>query len=114
MGSSAALAIDEKRLERFKKRSMDREKRQKMADIFSAMGDPTRLMILFYLAGGELCVCELENLLDMSQSAVSHQLRVLRNLRLAKHRRQGKQVFYSLEDRHIKELLSICRNHVGE
>ena len=114
MASCSVFSVDEKKLRRFKKHSAAKDKHQRMADIFSAMGDPTRLMILFYLADGELCVCELETLLGMSQSAVSHQLRVLRNLRLAKHRKEGKLVYYSLDDRHIKEMLSICRKHVGE
>lgn len=74
---------------------------QALSEIFKAMGDPTRIRILYALLQVELCVCDLAEVLEMSQSAISHQLRVLRNLRLVKFRREGKNVFYSLDDDHI-------------
>ncbi len=79
------------------------------AEMFKAMGDPSRLRILAALAavdGEELCVCAICDLLDVSQSAVSHQLRHLRNLRLVKARRQGKWMFYSLDDDHVRTLMA--------
>ena len=71
---------------------------QGLADTFSALGDPTRVRILDVLSHGELCVCDLAAVLGLSQSAVSHQLRLLRNIRLVKPRRDGRIVFYSLDD----------------
>src|SRR5687767_15481120 len=71
---------------------------QGLADTFSALGDPTRVRILDALSHGELCVCDLAAVLRLSQSAVSHQLRLLRGMRLVRPRREGRVVFYSLDD----------------
>lgn len=85
-----------------------------LADIFRALGDPTRVRILDVLSHGELCVCDLAAVLSLSQSAVSHQLRLLRGLRLVRTRRDGRMVFYALDDRHIVDLLRQGRRHVAE
>ena len=85
-----------------------------LAEIFRALGDPTRVRILGALSHGELCVCDLAALVRMSESAVSHQLRVLRNLRLVKPRREGRMVFYALDDRHIITLFRQGLRHVQE
>lgn len=85
-----------------------------LAETFRALGDPTRVRILDALSHGELCVCDLAALVGMSESAVSHQLRVLRNLRLVKPRRDGRMVFYSLDDRHIITLFRQGLRHVQE
>lgn len=85
-----------------------------MAEIFKAMGEPTRLRILWCLAEREMCVCDITAALSLSQSLVSHQLRILRQLKLVKHRREGKMVFYSLDDEHVKSLLQQAGDHVGE
>jgi len=85
---------------------------QSLSAIFKAFGDPTRLKILHCLKKAELCVCDLCFVLDMSQSAVSHQLRVLRNLRLVKHRKEGKNVYYSLDDDHIFKILAEGLEHI--
>jgi DNA-binding transcriptional ArsR family regulator len=85
-----------------------------LAEIFSAMGDPTRLRILFALANQELCVCDLAALLGVSVSAVSHQLRLLRGLRLVKFRREGRLAYYSLDDHHVSVLLEMGLEHVGD
>ncbi len=86
------------------------EKAQRMAEFFSLMGDANRLRILSVLAIRELCVCDLAGLIKMSESAVSHQLRVLRSMGLVNYRKQGRNVFYSLSDSHAlniyRELLS--------
>src|SRR6478735_210961 len=74
---------------------------QGLADTFNALGDPTRVRILDALSHGELCVCDLAAVLALSQSAVSHQLRLLRGLRLVRARREGRMVFYALDDRHV-------------
>ena len=85
-----------------------------IAETFRILGDPTRVRILDALAGGELCVCDIAGLVGMSESAVSHQLRLLRGMRLVCPRRAGRQVFYSLDDQHIVELLKLSVTHVQE
>ncbi len=85
-----------------------------LADTFSALGDPTRVRILDALSHGELCVCDLAAVLAVSQSAVSHQLRLLRGMRLVKPRRDGRVVFYSLDDQHIIAIFKQTLQHVEE
>ncbi len=85
-----------------------------LADTFSALGDPTRVRILDALSHGELCVCDLAAVLSLSQSAVSHQLRLLRGLRLVRPRRDGRVVFYSLDDQHIMSIFRQTLQHVEE
>jgi DNA-binding transcriptional ArsR family regulator len=87
---------------------------QGLADTFSALGDPTRVRILDVLSHGELCVCDLAAVLGLSQSAVSHQLRLLRGIRLVKPRREGRVVFYSLDDQHIISIFKQTLQHVEE
>ena len=87
---------------------------QALADTFSALGDPTRVRILDALSHGELCVCDLAAVLKLSQSAVSHQLRLLRGLRLVRPRRDGRIVFYSLDDQHIMAIFRQTLQHVEE
>lgn len=86
----------------------------RLAETFKAFGDPTRARIVYALSKDELCVCDLAGVLGMSVSAVSHQLRVLRGLRMVKFRRAGKIAFYSLDDRHVGELLAAGLEHVEE
>lgn len=83
-----------------------------MAEIFSAMGDPNRTMILMELARAERCVSDLATQLGVSESAVSQHLRLLRTLRLVRPRRQGRNVYYALDDEHVEALLKICLDHV--
>src|SRR5262245_66152528 len=85
-----------------------------LADTFRALGDPTRVRILDALSAGELCVCDIASLVGISESAVSHQLRLLRGMRLVRPRRAGRLVFYQLEDHHIIELLRLAHTHVEE
>jgi DNA-binding transcriptional ArsR family regulator len=87
---------------------------QALADTFSALGDPTRVRILDVLSHGELCVCDLAAVLKLSQSAVSHQLRLLRGLRLVRPRRDGRIVYYSLDDQHIMAIFRQTLQHVEE
>ena len=87
---------------------------QGLADTFSALGDPTRVRIVDALSHGELCVCDLAAVLGLSQSAVSHQLRLLRGIRLVKPRREGRIVFYSLDDQHIISIFKQTLQHVEE
>jgi DNA-binding transcriptional ArsR family regulator len=85
-----------------------------LAATFSVLGDPTRVRLLDALAQQEMCVCELAELVDSSESAVSHQLRLLRSLRLVRSRRSGRLVFYRLDDEHIRRLLDQGRRHIEE
>lgn len=82
-----------------------------LANLFSALSDPTRLRILSALRSGELCVCDLSSTLGMTQSAVSHQLRILRNLAIVKNRKSGRVVYYSLDDEHIADLFARGLEH---
>lgn len=85
-----------------------------LAETFRTLGDPTRLRILDALGQAELCVCDLAALLQLGESAVSHQLRLLRSLRLVRARREGRMVFYALDDEHITRLLGQGLEHVQE
>jgi len=84
-----------------------------LASLFDALSDPTRVRLLTVLMSGALCVCDLTAALGVSQSAVSHQLRLLRSLNLVRSRREGKMVWYSLDDDHVNDLLAIGFAHVG-
>lgn len=86
----------------------------KATQIFSALADSTRFKILASLAGGELCVCELQELCDVSQSAVSHQLRLLRDIDLVRARRDGKRAVYRLSDDHVLSMLKMGIEHASE
>jgi ArsR family transcriptional regulator, lead/cadmium/zinc/bismuth-responsive transcriptional repressor len=90
------------------------EKSQRMAEFFSLLGDPNRLRILSALATHELCVCDLAVAIKMTESAVSHQLRTLRAMRLVSYRRQGRKVFYSLKDSHVLNLYREVAEHLNE
>lgn len=85
-----------------------------IADTFRVLGDPTRIRILDALAGGERCVYDIATLVGISESAVSHQLRLMRGMRLVRARRLGRQVFYAVDDQHIVELLRLAITHAHE
>lgn len=85
-----------------------------LADFFRLFGDSTRLKILFSLDRGEMCVCDISATLGMTMSAVSHQLRILRDSNLIRSRREGRMVFYSLCDDHVKTILETALEHIGE
>lgn len=90
------------------------EKAQRMAEFFSFLGDANRLRILSFLATKELCVSDLAAALEMSESAVSHQLRNLRTMRLVSYRKQGRNVFYRLHDNHVFHLYQAVAEHLDE
>ena len=92
----------------------DKEKTRDMSEIFKVLSDPTRLNIVIALSKEELCVCDIAALLSMTDSAISHQLRLLKNLRLVKYSRKGKMAYYSVDDEHIEDLLRIAVRHVSE
>ena len=85
-----------------------------LAETFRVLGDPTRVRILDALSAGELCVCDIASLVGISESAVSHQLRLLRGMRLVRPRRAGRLVYYAVDDQHILELLKQALTHVEE
>ena len=85
-----------------------------LAELFKIFGDSTRIRILYVLFESEMCVCDIAQLLSLSQSAVSHQLRLLKQSRLVKSRRDGKTVFYSLADDHVRMIIDQGKEHVEE
>lgn len=85
-----------------------------LADFYKVFGDATRVKILCVLLESEMCVCDLAELLGMTQSAISHQLRVLKQMKLVKNRREGKTVYYSLADGHIQTIISQGMEHIQE
>lgn len=85
-----------------------------LAELFKVFGDSTRIKILYVLSRSEMCVCDIAELLTMSQSAISHQLRVLKQTQLVKYRRAGKTVFYSLADSHVTTILNQGLEHIEE
>ena len=85
-----------------------------LAELFKVFGDSTRIKILWALVEAEMCVCDIAVLLNMTQSSISHQLRVLKQARLVKNRKEGKIVFYSLEDEHIKQIFDQGLIHINE
>ena len=85
-----------------------------LAELFKIFGDSTRIKILYVLFEAEMCVCDIAQLLNMTQSAISHQLRALKQSKLVKYRREGKTVFYSLADDHVRSILDQGMEHVAE
>ena len=85
-----------------------------LAKVYKLLGDPTRLRTLIALKDGEMCVCDLASFLGVSESAVSHHLRRLRDLLLVKNRRDGQVLYYSLDDVHVENLLDACLDHIHE
>lgn len=85
-----------------------------LAELFKVFGDSTRIRILYVLFEAEVCVCDLAQVLNMTQSAISHQLRILKNSKLVKFRREGKSVFYSLADDHVRTIIAQGKEHIEE
>jgi DNA-binding transcriptional ArsR family regulator len=106
--------MDPARVARLRTSLIEGDAAGELAEIFRALGDPTRVRLIDALAHGELCVCDLAALIGMSESAVSHQLRLLRSLRLVRPRREGRMVYYALDDRHILTVFRQGLRHVQE
>lgn len=106
--------IHEDKVGEVKKRLLQEDILLEMADFYKALSDSTRIKILDVLYEGEFCVCDISVLINMTKSATSHQLKYLREMNLIKSRRQGKEVYYSLADRHVKEVFEISREHIME
>ena len=92
----------------------EEEELYNLAELFKVFGDSTRIRILYVLFEAELCVCDIAQTLNMTQSAISHQLRILKQSKLVKNRREGKQVFYSLADDHVRTIIAQGREHIDE
>ncbi len=92
----------------------DEEVLYDLAELFKIFGDSTRIKILYVLFESEMCVCDIAQLLNMTQSAISHQLRALKQSKLVKYRREGKTVFYSLADGHVRTIINQGMEHVAE
>ena len=92
----------------------DEEDLYDLAELFKVFGDSTRIRILYTLFESELCVCDIAELLNMSQSAISHQLRVLKQAKLVKFRRDGKTIYYSLADDHVRTIIGMGMEHLCE
>ena len=97
-----------------KKALLNSETITSLSEIFKVLSDPTRLKIVLAVAHEELCVHDVAALLEISESAVSHQLRMLKTLRLVKQRRDGKMAFYSMDDEHIEDLIRVATRHIEE
>ncbi len=92
----------------------DEDSLYELADLYKIFGDSTRIKIMYLLLKSEMCVCDIADVLNMNQSAISHQLRVLKQNKLVKNRREGKSVIYSLADQHVMSILSQGMEHIME
>ena len=108
------IHVHEEVVEQVKGKMPDDEKLYDLADFFRVFGDSTRIKILYVLLQSEMCVYDIAMLLGMTQSAISHQLRVLKQMQLVKFRREGKTIFYSLSDSHIENILNQGMEHISE
>jgi DNA-binding transcriptional ArsR family regulator len=111
---AAAHKIDNKMIEAVRGVIPNADVLDSMSQFFCMLGEPTRLKIILVLKKSELCVHEISDTIDLSISAVSHQLRLLKSAKIVKNRRQGKHIYYALDDEHIKELLLVADEHVRE
>lgn len=105
--------IHEEAVERVRANQLPEEQLFELADFFKVLGDSTRIRILGALATSELCVCDIANVLNMTQSSISHQLRVLKQARLVRSRRDGKVVYYRLDDEHIESIMAVGLLHLS-
>lgn len=107
-------AIHEDVVDKVRENMPQEENLYDLAELFKVFGDTTRIKILYALFASEMCVCDIAFLLNMTQSAISHQLRVLKQARLVKFRKDGKVVYYSLDDEHIKHIFDQGLLHISE
>ena len=118
MGKSEAVCdcdvIHTENVNLSKKAMLDEDVLFLMSDFYKALSDSTRIKIINALMGSDLCVCDLAVVLNMTKSAVSHQLRYLREMDLIKYKKVGKEVIYSLNDEHVKQIFSLTRKHMEE
>ncbi len=108
------LCLHEEAVAAVRKQMPDEDDLYDLAELYKVFGDSTRIKILYVLFAAELCVYDIAQLLGMTQSAVSHQLRILKNNKLVKFRREGKTVFYALDDDHVRSILKLGMEHLGD
>ena len=108
------LCVHEDTVREVLKKMPSEETLYDLAEFFKVFGDSTRIRILYALHENELCVCDIAVILNMTKSAVSHQLKYLRQMDIVKNRRSGKEVFYTLADDHVKQIFAISQKHMGE
>ena len=106
--------IHEDKIKQVSEHMPDEDELYDLAELFKIFGDSTRIRILYVLFESEVCVCDLAAVLSMTQSAISHQLRILKQKKLVKNRREGKSIFYSLADDHVRTIIDQGREHVEE
>lgn len=106
--------VHEKVVEAVNANMPDEDELYDLAELFKVFGDSTRIKILYVLSEAEMCVCDIAQILNMTQSAISHQLKILKQSRLVKNRREGKAVFYSLSDSHVKTIINQGMEHIEE
>ena len=109
-----AIEVHEELLKIVNEKMPEEEELYDLAELFKVFGDSTRIRILFVLFEAEVCVCDLAELLHMTQSAVSHQLKILKQNKLVKSRREGKSIFYSLADSHVRTIIAQGLEHIEE
>lgn len=102
------------RVAKARQEGISKQEVERLSLLYRALADPTRLRIVLALTTGEMCVCDLAALLTVSESAVSHQLRHLRDLSLVRNRREGQVLYYALDDHHVSDLLAIGLEHLRE
>ena len=108
------MHVHEAIIDKVEKVMPDEQQLLDLSEFFKVFGDSTRIKILYVLSQSEMCVCDIATLLQMGQSAISHQLRILKQMRLVSFRRDGKTVFYSLADSHIQTILAQGMEHISE
>jgi len=108
------MHVHEDTVEKVRKLMPDDDKLFDLADLFKTFGDSTRIKILYVLLESEMCVCDIAQVLGMNTSAISHQLKILKQARLVKFRRDGKTVFYSLDDDHVRSMIDQGIEHLNE
>ncbi len=113
-GTCEFMHVHEQIVDRVEKVMPDEQQLLDLSEFFKVFGDSTRIKILYVLSQSEMCVCDIATLLQMGQSAISHQLRVLKQMGLVSFRREGKTVFYSLADSHIQTILDQGMEHINE
>lgn len=106
--------FDTKKIKMLRKKMRTSSELYELSEVFSILSDTTRLKVVLALIETELCVCDIANYLGITKSAVSHHLRLMRNLRLVRFRRAGKMTYYSLDDHHIENLLKQASEHIQE
>ena len=106
--------INKNKIDDIKNKLLEEDTIIDISELFKVFSDSTRLKIIAVLLEGELCVCDLAYLINSTQSAVSHQLRILKSAKLVKYRKAGKEVYYSVADEHVKKIFLIGKEHINE